>query len=134
MASLRFGDRMRALREDRGWDSRRAAARHLDVPEPYLRFIEGNKHLPSEDRLAALAKGYGVSIKKLTDWLVEDRLTELTGESTGVNWFMRSLDDLDEGRRRQALKVLLGRLAKRQERGDAWPDEYAVRRKRDPDS
>lgn len=123
-----FRDRIRLLREERGW-SIREAARRIGVDESYLRYLEAGRYLPPPERQRLIADAYGVPFDKLTDWLVGDRLTAQTGEKTpGVNWFMRSLGDLDERGQRQAIKTLLRKLEKRQERGEAWPDEFRIQR------
>jgi transcriptional regulator with XRE-family HTH domain len=127
--TLRFGDRMRLLREEKGW-SVRETARRLDVDKRYVHRLEAGDFLPEEERLRLLVKTFGVSIQRMTDWMVADRLTVKTGEKApGVNWFMRSLADLDERGQRQAIKALLSKLAQRQQKGDPWPDEFDVRRR-----
>lgn len=131
MSNVRFGDNLRQLREQRDW-SRREASRRLGKSDSYLHDIEGGKFIPREDGLAQLAEVYGVSIRKLTDWVVADRLVRETGEQApGVNFFMRSLDDLDERGQRQAISRLLGKLAARKHEGEPWPDEFQVRRSKE---
>lgn len=124
---MRFSERMRQLREERGW-SINEASRRLGRGVTYVRDLERGKFLPTDEVLPALAKLYGVSARKLNDWLVADRLTEQTGEkSPGVRWFMRALDDLDEPAKRQAQRQLLAKLQDRQAASDAWPDEFQIR-------
>jgi transcriptional regulator with XRE-family HTH domain len=122
---VRFGERIRALREERGW-SIREAARRLAVDLSYVRKIEQGEFLPKEDRLAQFGKLYGVPKRRLADWLVADRLTAETGERSPVNWFTRSLDDLTPAQQRQAISRLLSKLTQRQDEGEAWPDEFAI--------
>lgn len=127
---VRFGERIRTLRKERGW-STREAARRLGADETYVRKLENSDFLPKEDRLEQLAALYGVSKRRLADWLVADRLTAETGErSPGVAWFTRSLDDLSPAAQRQALSRLLAKLAERQDESDVWPDEYEIRARR----
>jgi transcriptional regulator with XRE-family HTH domain len=124
---MRFSERMRQLREERGWGVNEAS-RRLGHGETYVRDLERGKFLPTEEVLPDLAKLYGVSRRKLNDWLVADRLIAQTGEQApGVRWFMRSLDELDEGAKRQAQRLLLAKLHDHQAEGDAWPDEFEVR-------
>lgn len=124
---------MRQLREGRDW-SVREVARQLDTSHTYMLDMERGKFLPTEDYVKKLAALYGVSLRKMADWMVADRLAETTGEkSPGVNWFLRSLDDLDERGQRQAIGRLLSKLADRKQGGEPWPDEFQVRRsKRKP--
>ena len=127
---MRFSERMRQLREERGWGVNEAS-RRLDRGQTYVRDLERGKFLPTDNALADLAKLYGVSRRKLNDWLVADRLIAQTGEQApGVGWFMRSLDDLDEGAKRQAQRQLLAKLHDHQAEGDAWPDEFEVRERK----
>lgn len=131
MSIVRFGDNLKQLREERGWGLREASRRLglASGSDSYLRDIESGKFIPNEDGLARLAKAYGVSMRKLTDWVVADRLVRETGErAPGVNFFMRALDDLDERGQRQAISRLLGKLATRKEGGEPWPDEFQIRR------
>jgi len=129
MTTLRFGDRLRALRTERAW-SIREASRRLGIDDySYLRDVEQNKFVPKEEPRRRIAALYGVSPRKVEDWVVADRLTALTGEKTpGVSWFTRSLGDLSPAQQRQAIARLLGHLAKRQDAGEPWPDEFEVRR------
>lgn len=131
MTIVRFGDNLKQLREERGLGLREAS-RLLGIAsgsDSYLRDIESGKFIPNEDGLVRLSKGYGVPLRKLTDWVVADRLVRETGEKApGVNWFMRSLDDLDERGQRQAISRLLGKLSARKADGEPWPDEFQVRR------
>lgn len=124
---MRFSERIARLREERGWGVNEAS-RRLGHGLTYVRDLERGKFLPTEDVLPDLARLYGVSRRKLNDWLVADRLLAQTGErAPGVGWFMRSLDDLDEGAKRRAQRQLLAKLLDHQADGDAWPDEYEVR-------
>jgi transcriptional regulator with XRE-family HTH domain len=127
---MRFSERMRQLREERGWGVNEAS-RRLDRGQTYVRDLERGKFLPTDEVLSDIAKLYGVSRRKLNDWLVADRLIAQTHErAPGVGWFMRSLDDLDEGAKRQAQRQLLAKLIDRQADGDAWPDEFEVRERK----
>jgi transcriptional regulator with XRE-family HTH domain len=129
VTTVRFGERMRALRKERGW-SAREASRRLGVEASYVRKIENLGFLPKDDRLEQLAQLYGLPKRKLNDWLVADRLTAETGErAPGVSWFTRSLEDLPPAAQRQALSRLLAKLAERQGDGDPWPDEFQIRQR-----
>lgn len=124
---MRFSERLRQLREERGW-SEREASRRLGRGQTYIRDLERGKFLPKADALADLAELYGVSRRKLNDWLVADALaTQTTEKAPGVAWFMRTLDELDAGAKRQAQRQLLAKLHNRQADGDAWPDEFEIR-------
>lgn len=127
---MRFAERMRRLREERGW-SVNEASRRLGRGQTYVRDLERGKFLPTDDVLPELAKLYGVSRRKLNDWLVADRLVAQTGErAPGLRWFLRTLDELDEGAKRQAQRQLLAKLHDHQAEGDAWPDEFEVRERK----
>ena len=126
--TMRFGERLRALREERGWGLREASRKLSLSTTAYLGDVERGAFLPKDDRLDQISQVYGVSRRTLDDWIVGDHLMTKTGEkSPGVSFFLRSLDGLDERAQRQAIKVLLTRLAKRQDAGEPWPDEFEVR-------
>ncbi len=131
MSTVRFGDNLKQLREERGLGLREAS-RLLGIAsgsDSYLRDIESGKFIPNEEGLVRISKAYGIPIRKLTDWVVADRLVRETGErAPGVSWFMRSLDDLDERGQRQAISRLLDKLASRKQDGEPWPDEFQIRR------
>lgn len=132
MRTLRFGERMRQLREERDLGVREVA-RQLKTSHTYVLDMERGKFLPTEDYVKKLAVLFGVKLQRMADWMVADRLAETTGEKTGVNWFLRTLDDLDERGQRQAIGRLLSKLADRKQEGEPWPDEFQVRRsKRSP--
>lgn len=118
---------MSELRRERGW-SVNEASRRLGRGVTYVRDLEAGKFLPKDEVLSDLAKLYGVSIRKLNDWLVADRLVTQTGEKApGLSWFLRSLGDLSEADQRRIQRQLLTRLRERQERTDTWPDEFEIR-------
>lgn len=129
MTIVRFSQRIQQLRKERSL-SLREVSRQMGFASPsYLADVEAGKFLPGEEYVPKFAALFGVSERKVKDWLVADRLTAVTGEkSPGISWFTRSLGDLDDSARRQAHARLLKYLAREQDSGDAWPDQFELRR------
>jgi transcriptional regulator with XRE-family HTH domain len=60
----RFGERLRALREQRGI-SQMALAQKVGVEQPYISLVENGKQEPCLRNIEALATGLNVSLKTL---------------------------------------------------------------------
>lgn len=126
---MRFGERMKTLREEWGLGLREVS-RRLGTSHTYVLDMERCKFLPTEDYVKKLADLYEVDLRKMADWIVGDKLAESGEKGPGVNWFLRSLDDLDDRGQRQAISRLLSKLSDRKQEGEPWPDEFQVRRSR----
>lgn len=62
---VQFGDRIRALRQERGW-TQVEMADFLAMDRSYLSEIENGKKDPSLTMLKVIAEGLSISISKLT--------------------------------------------------------------------
>jgi len=60
----RFGERVRALRDERGI-SQMALAERTGVEQPYISLVENGKQEPCLRHIEKLAKGLGVPLIKL---------------------------------------------------------------------
>lgn len=64
-----FGDRVRALRKEKGWRSQEAFANHLDLDRTYISGIEREVRNPTLDIIVKLAHGLGVRPAELLSTL-----------------------------------------------------------------
>ncbi len=65
--NMRFGMRLRRLREARGW-TQAALARRVDVTEPYISMLEtGAKCNPTLALVKKLARALGVTLAELVE-------------------------------------------------------------------
>lgn len=55
-----FGDRVRELRQARGWSSQEAFAHHINMDRTYVSGIERGRRNPTLDIIVRLADGLGV--------------------------------------------------------------------------
>ncbi|WP_424464905.1 helix-turn-helix domain-containing protein [Pseudoclavibacter helvolus] len=60
-----FGDRVRDLRQDRGWSSQEAFANHVDLDRTYVSAIERGRRNPTLEIIVRLARGLEVSPSEL---------------------------------------------------------------------
>ena len=56
-----FGDRVRQLRQEKGWTSQEAFAHHVGLDRTYVSGIERGRRNPTLDIIVKLAHGLGVS-------------------------------------------------------------------------
>lgn len=63
---IQLGDRVRALRQERGW-TQVEMADFLGMDRSYLSEIENGKKDPSLSMLKVMAEGLSISISKLTE-------------------------------------------------------------------
>lgn len=64
-----FGERVRALRKEKGWRSQEAFANHLNLDRTYVSGIERGSRNPTLDVIVKLAHGLGVTPAELLSTL-----------------------------------------------------------------
>ena len=73
---MKFGDYLRARREDKGWTQPEAAAK-ADIEQSYLSKLETGKSFPSQDVFERLAAAYGFDAETLAQSVDADSLKAL---------------------------------------------------------
>jgi len=73
---MKFGDFLRARREDKGWTQPQAAAR-ADIEQSYLSKLETGKSFPSQETFERLAAAYGFDAEEVTQSVDADSLKSL---------------------------------------------------------
>lgn len=62
---IAFGDRLRELRRQRGWESQEAFAHHVGLDRTYISGLERGRRNPTLDVIVKLAQGLGVKPAEL---------------------------------------------------------------------
>ncbi len=73
---MKFGDFLRAARENKGWKQPDAAAR-VEIEQSYLSKLETGKSYPSEEVFSKLLAAYGVSPSDVSDVVSSSELNKL---------------------------------------------------------
>jgi transcriptional regulator with XRE-family HTH domain len=73
---MKFGDYLRARREDKGWTQPEAAAK-ADIEQSYLSKLETGKSFPSQDVFERLAAAYGFDAETLAQSVDAESLKAL---------------------------------------------------------
>jgi transcriptional regulator with XRE-family HTH domain len=111
--TLTLGDKLKSLREQRGWTQSQAAER-LGISSQVVSNYERDYRSPDKETLSRIAKVYNCSL----DWLLgvtdnperiddpspSDKKDKPTDELTTI--MFHKWDQLDERRRKQALKII----------------------------
>lgn len=101
-----IGNRLRALRKDRGWLQQELADR-LDITVKHYSQMERNKAHPSMTLLQKIADLFEVEVKSLYDEKIPEMIPEKEpGEAAGLVPF-----DLPAGKKRGLFKDMAPRLA-----------------------
>ena len=79
MEADRFGEKLMALRRDRGWTIQRLADRLGYKSRGYLSEVESGKKRPSLDLVVGISRTFGVT----TDSLLKDELEAGGGDVEG---------------------------------------------------
>jgi transcriptional regulator with XRE-family HTH domain len=74
---MKFGERIKKLREERGLSQLELARRMGFKSNSYIFDVEKGDFIPSEGKLKKFAKALGVPFKTLEDALLESRIEEL---------------------------------------------------------
>ncbi|MFD3800346.1 UNVERIFIED_CONTAM: helix-turn-helix transcriptional regulator [Kocuria sp. CPCC 205295] len=62
---IAFGDRLRDLRRERGWESQEAFAHHVGLDRTYISGLERGRRNPTLDVIVKLAQGLDVKPRDL---------------------------------------------------------------------
>lgn len=60
-----FGERLRDLRQERGWGSQEAFAHHVELDRTYISGLERGRRNPTLDVIVKLARGLDVTPSEL---------------------------------------------------------------------
>jgi transcriptional regulator with XRE-family HTH domain len=82
---MQFGERLRGLREDRGWSQQEAAER-AGVSHTHIRALELGRHAPTIRVVRQLARAFGVPVTALIgmDGYSDSVLDEITRLASGL--------------------------------------------------
>lgn len=89
-----FGDRLKALRLQKGITQKQVAAKLGYETNSYISDVENNKFIPPEDKLKVWAKALGVSWEEIREIMLDEEIKELGLKDAAFTMMFKDIPNL----------------------------------------
>jgi transcriptional regulator with XRE-family HTH domain len=104
---MKFGERIKKLREERGLSQLELARRMGFKSNSYIFDVENGDFIPSERKLKKFAKALGVPFKTLEDALLESKIEELGIRETELINLFKEIPKLPKEDKKAIIRAYL---------------------------